>query len=176
MDHPNGSPVPGVSTVAACREACASVPHHGCEAVIFDPTHRKCYRKRHINLERCSVDAALTLHARTDPRPPEQVTPLIVDTDLSFDVDDVGALCIAHALHDLGEARLLAVITDTGYPAAAGAASVLSRYYAHDGEVQLGAVSAHDADPRARIAQPRLPLFASRSRDSSSSRACRAHS
>ena len=32
--------------------------------------------------------------------------PLIVDTDLSIDVDDVGALCAAHALADVGEVRL----------------------------------------------------------------------
>ena len=34
----------------------------------------------------------------------------------SFDVDDVGALCMAHALHDLGEARLLAVLTGACVP------------------------------------------------------------
>ena len=32
-------------------------------------------------------------------------TPLIVDSDMSFDVDDVMAVCMAHALHDLGEVR-----------------------------------------------------------------------
>ena len=29
--------------------------------------------------------------------------PLIIDTDMSIDADDVGALCIAHALSSLGE-------------------------------------------------------------------------
>ena len=62
-----------------------------------------------------------------------------VRSDLSFDVDDVGAICIAHALTDLGEADLLAVVTDTGYPAAIGAASVLSEWYGHSSHVRLGA-------------------------------------
>ena len=39
--------------------------------------------------------------------------PIIIDTDMSIDTDDVGALCVAHALHDLGEASILAVTHDT---------------------------------------------------------------
>ena len=58
---------------------------------------------------------------------------------MSFDVDDVGAICAAHALHDNREATLLAVMLDTGYPEAVGAASVLSEWYGHSGEVRLGA-------------------------------------
>ena len=34
-----------------------------------------------------------------------RVVELIVSTDLSIDVDDVGALAVAHALVDRGEAR-----------------------------------------------------------------------
>ncbi|KAL1500476.1 hypothetical protein AB1Y20_013133 [Prymnesium parvum] len=64
--------------------------------------------------------------------------PLIIDTDMSFDVDDVGAICIAHALHDSGEANLLAVVHSTGYPEGIGAASVLNEWYGHQ-EVKLGA-------------------------------------
>ena len=75
---------------------------------------------------------------RTDPRLAELATP-IIDTDMSFDVDDVGAICMAHALHDLGEARLLAVVHDSGYPRGIGAASVLNHFYHHDNIVQLGA-------------------------------------
>ena len=42
------------------------------------------------------------------------MVPIILDTDMSIDTDDAGALCVAHALHDLGEAKLLAVTHDTG--------------------------------------------------------------
>eukprot|EP00966_Prymnesium_polylepis_P138181 3193168-Prymnesium_polylepis.1 len=65
--------------------------------------------------------------------------PLIIDTDMSFDVDDVGAVCIAHALMARGEAELLAVMHSSGYPEGIGAASVLSEWYNHSDSVKLGA-------------------------------------
>ena len=45
---------------------------------------------------------------------------LIIDTDMSTDCDDVGALCIAHALEQRGEAELLAVVHDTGVATGVG--------------------------------------------------------
>ncbi|KAL3929133.1 MAG: hypothetical protein SGPRY_002090, partial [Prymnesium sp.] len=66
------------------------------------------------------------------------VVPLIIDTDMSFDVDDVGAICIAHALMDRGEADLLAVVHSSGYPEGIGAASALNEWYGHH-SVKLGA-------------------------------------
>jgi len=63
--------------------------------------------------------------------------PLIIDTDMSVDVDDVGALCLAHALADRGEANLLAVVHDAGYPHGVGAVSVINRFYNRD--VPIGA-------------------------------------
>ena len=35
---------------------------------------------------------------------------MILDTDMSIDVDDVGALCALHGLVDSNEAELLAVV------------------------------------------------------------------
>ena len=58
------------------------------------------------------------------PRP----VPLIFDTDMSIDVDDVGALCVIHALQDRGEAELLAVVHGTGLPAGIGAVSVVNHW------------------------------------------------
>lgn len=46
---------------------------------------------------------------------------------------------MAHALHDLGEARLLGVMHNSGYPNGIGGASVLNHYYGHDDDVRLGA-------------------------------------
>ena len=57
------------------------------------------------------------------------VVNLIIDTDLSVDVDDVGALCISHALADLGEANILAIVHDTGLETGVGGVSVINRYY-----------------------------------------------
>ena len=48
---------------------------------------------------------------------------------MSFDVDDVGALCVAHALADRGEVELLATVHDAGVPQGIGGVSVLNRYY-----------------------------------------------
>jgi inosine-uridine nucleoside N-ribohydrolase len=64
--------------------------------------------------------------------------PIIIDTDMSIDVDDVGMLCAAHALQDNGEASILAVVHDTGAPAGAGAISVINHYYGRD-NIPIGA-------------------------------------
>jgi inosine-uridine nucleoside N-ribohydrolase len=65
-------------------------------------------------------------------------TPIILDTDMSIDVDDVGALCVAHALEDLGEAKILAITHDTGLSEGVGAVSVINHYYGRD-HIPLGA-------------------------------------
>ena len=64
--------------------------------------------------------------------------PLIIDTDASFDVDDVVAVCMAHALMDRGEVDIKAIVHDAGIPEGIGAMSVLSHYYGHD-DILLGA-------------------------------------
>jgi len=64
--------------------------------------------------------------------------PLIIDTDMDYDVDDVGAVCIAHALADMGEVDLIAMVHNVGYPRAIGAVSVLNHFYGRD-DVPLGA-------------------------------------
>ena len=46
--------------------------------------------------------------------------PLIIDTDLSTDCDDVAALSIAHALEQRGEATLLGVVHNADIAAGAG--------------------------------------------------------
>jgi len=55
---------------------------------------------------------------------------LIIDTDMSTDCDDVGALCIAHALADRGEVELLAVVHNTALDTGVCAISAINNYYA----------------------------------------------
>ena len=55
--------------------------------------------------------------------------PLIIDTDMSFDVDDVGAVCVAHALADRGAAEIIGIVYDSGYPYGVGAIDALNHYY-----------------------------------------------
>ena len=73
------------------------------------------------------------------------VPALILDTDMSIDVDDVGALCAAHALVDAGEATLLAVVHDTALDGGVGAISVINRYYGRN--VPVGAYRGPVGDP-----------------------------
>jgi len=68
----------------------------------------------------------------------ESAVPLIIDTDASFDVDDVVAICMAHALMDNGEVDIKAIVHDAGIPEGIGAMSVLNHYYGRD-DIVLGA-------------------------------------
>ena len=81
------------------------------------------------------------------------VEDLIIDTDMSIDVDDVGMLCAAHALVDLGEARILAVLHDSGATHGIGAVSVINRYFGRDG-IALGAYTGPIGKPGPRSAHP----------------------
>jgi inosine-uridine nucleoside N-ribohydrolase len=63
---------------------------------------------------------------------------LIIDTDMGFDVDDVGAVCMANALQKNGEAKILAIVHDTGFNKGIGGVSSINHYYGHD-DILLGA-------------------------------------
>lgn len=68
--------------------------------------------------------------------------PLIIDTDIGGgscrDVDDVGAICMAHALADNGEVDLLAIIQNSRPLQSTGVISVLNHFYGRD-QVLIGA-------------------------------------
>ena len=72
--------------------------------------------------------------------------PIIFDTDMSIDVDDVGALCVLHALEDRGEAHILAAVHNSDSPRGVGALSVLNRYFGR-GDIPVGAYSGGIGDP-----------------------------
>ena len=78
---------------------------------------------------------------------------LIIDTDMSIDVDDVGMLCAAHALADLGEAKILAILHDSGATHGIGAISVINRYFGRDG-IALGAYRGPIGKPGPRSSHP----------------------
>ena len=64
----------------------------------------------------------------------------------SIDVDDVGALCTAHALADLGEADILAVVHNSGLERGVGAVSAINHFYGR-GEIPLGAYTGQVGQP-----------------------------
>ena len=54
---------------------------------------------------------------------------LIVDTDLGFDVDDVGAIAVANNLADEGYCDILAIVHNTGFYEGIGGVSVLNNWW-----------------------------------------------
>ncbi|PKK46909.1 hypothetical protein CI102_9727 [Trichoderma harzianum] len=58
--------------------------------------------------------------------------PIIIDTDLFSDVDDVGALTIANVLHNCGLANLKGIVINTPSQYGPLAASSLSTYFGND--------------------------------------------
>ena len=96
------------------------------------------------------------------PRPPSAPVQLqlIIDTDMAFDVDDVGAVCVAHALADLGEVDILAVVHDAGLFEGIGAVGALNTFYGRP-QIQLGAFKgrfgANVAGPYVRNLASRFP-------------------
>lgn len=89
---------------------------------------------------------------------------LIIDTDAGFDVDDMGALCIANALADQGETTLIAAAHTNAFTRGGGALSAVMTYYGR-GEVPLGAYKgAWASDPDAG-SHPHQPTAVSSAED-----------
>lgn len=61
--------------------------------------------------------------------PKRQPVPVIFDTDMGPDYDDVGAIAMLHALADSGQARILATVASTKYPNVTAVLSVLNTYF-----------------------------------------------
>ncbi len=71
----------------------------------------------------------------TDKRP----IPLIFDTDIGNDVDDVLALGVIHALQSRGECKLLAVTVTKDHPLSAPFVDVVNTFYGR-GDIPIGVV------------------------------------
>ena len=89
-------------------------------------------------MQRLRSLSILAILAILAPKYSNGQVPLIIDTDASFDVDDVVAICLAHALADRGETKILAIVHDAGIPEGIGAVSVLNHWYGRD-DILLGA-------------------------------------
>ena len=71
---------------------------------------------------------------------------IIFETDMSTDVDDVGALAVLHALADGGEAEILAVSFNEVHPSAAKAICAINTWY-NRGDIPIGIYKGDLADP-----------------------------
>eukprot|EP00729_Bicosta_minor_P022210 gene22210-24195_t len=63
---------------------------------------------------------------------------IIIDTDMGFDVDDVGAVCLGNALMAANKTDILAVVHNTGCNLGIGGVSSINHFYGHD-DIILGA-------------------------------------
>jgi len=62
-----------------------------------------------------------------------QIVPIIFDTDIAPDYDDVGAMALLHAFADNGEAKILATISSNAFSTTAPTLSVLNTYFNRPG-------------------------------------------
>ena len=69
---------------------------------------------------------------------PKQV-PVIFDTDIAGDYDDVGAMALLHAFADKGEAKILATISSNAFKTTAPTISVINTYFGRP-DIPIGIV------------------------------------
>ncbi|KAI0176493.1 nucleoside hydrolase [Hypoxylon sp. FL1284] len=75
--------------------------------------------------------------AQDIPSPPRK--PVIIDTDIFSDVDDVGSLAVANVLHNYGLADLIGVAVNTQSKYGALAVSVANTYFGND-DIPIAAI------------------------------------
>src|SRR5687768_4016673 len=63
----------------------------------------------------------------------QEKTPLIFDTDMGPDYDDVGAIALLHALADSGQVNILATIASTKYPGVVPVLNIFNTYFNRPG-------------------------------------------
>jgi len=71
--------------------------------------------------------------------------PIIIDTDIYSDVDDVGALAVANVLHNCGIAQLKAVMVNSPSKYGSPAVSAINTYFGN-GDVPIGALRPFTTD------------------------------
>jgi hypothetical protein len=99
---------------------------------VINPTRPLLYLLS-LSVAALAVGFLPTMSLRADP------VPIIFDTDMSCDVDDVGALAVLNKLTNLGEAKMLACVTNTGVSAKAigGTIKAVNTYYGNP-DVPIG--------------------------------------
>ncbi|MVM29673.1 nucleoside hydrolase [Spirosoma sp. HMF4905] len=85
-----------------------------------------------IRITLFSISVLLTLtigQASGQSAQKQAAVPVIFDTDMGPDYDDVGAITLLHAFADEGQAKILATIASTNYPKVTQVLSVLNTYF-----------------------------------------------
>lgn len=90
---------------------------------------------------------AVTPAAHSDETPaPDEPKRIILETDMTFDVDDVGALAVLHALADDGRVKTLAVNYNEVHQSGAGAIAAINNWYGR-GDIPVGVYRGALSDP-----------------------------
>ncbi|MFC1619468.1 hypothetical protein ACFL45_05940 [Candidatus Neomarinimicrobiota bacterium] len=76
----------------------------------------------------------------------DQKPKIIFETDMCFDVDDVGALAVLHALQNKGETEILAVSFNEVHPSGAAAIDAINTWYGR-GDLPIGVYKKPFPDP-----------------------------
>ena len=82
--------------------------------------------------------------------PPLGTIPIILDTDMGTDIDDVGALAIMHAFADAGVCRIIAIGVDSPEPYSACCADAINTYYQRP-DIPIGIVKNGPATPTSQF-------------------------
>lgn len=79
----------------------------------------------------------------------EHAVPVIFDTDMHTDCDDVGALALLHAFADEGKARILGVVHSAPAPMGPACVDAINTWYGR-GDIQVGSIDwpNYATDPR----------------------------
>ena len=81
-----------------------------------------------------------------------QARAVIFDTDISSDVDDVGAVSLLHALADIGDIEILATVISSGDPWSAPCLDALNTYLSRP-DIPIGAVRGPSVVHRSKYTQ-----------------------
>src|SRR5215471_11971704 len=63
----------------------------------------------------------------------QKAVPVIFDSDMGPDYDDVGAIAILHAFADSGKAKILATVASTKYEGVAAVMDIFNTYFKRPG-------------------------------------------
>ena len=82
-----------------------------------------------IILAICLLTQTASVLSKVKPNP----VPVIFDSDMGPDYDDVGAIALLHAMADSGYATILATVASTKYEGVAGVFDVFNTYFKRPG-------------------------------------------
>jgi pyrimidine-specific ribonucleoside hydrolase len=97
------------------------------------PLRRRILCDDHNKFNSMKIFIVIILLFSITPVHSQQPVPVIFDTDMGPDYDDVGAIALLHSLADSGRANILATIASTNYEGVAAVLNVLNTYFKKPG-------------------------------------------